>query len=128
MSHVNSRHQRRRSKGRDYRKPLKGRWHWAFDCLYYYGHRRRGIARYRRHTEKQTWAHLRDFRCGGEPECDCPGCTATVLTTQRQRKFLDMCYGGTGKTEPDRQLSDREMIRLANDLVPAKQDDRAETA
>jgi hypothetical protein len=30
--------------------------------------------RIRRHTERRAWAHLKDFRCSGGLECDCPGC------------------------------------------------------
>ena len=34
--------------------------------------------------ERQTYRHLRDFRCSGETECDCPGCSCEPWTETRK--------------------------------------------
>ena len=36
-----------------------------------------------RRCEDRTYRHLRDFRCSGDAECDCPGCSCELWTAGR---------------------------------------------
>ena len=74
MAHVNSHKEPRRAKMLDLANQSvkgstgsKGR------------HGRPGWKRLAHHSERrygdQTYRHLRDFRCSGDAECDCPGCS-----------------------------------------------------
>jgi hypothetical protein len=82
MAHVNSHKEPRRAKMLDLANQSvkgstgsKGR------------HGRPGWKRLAHHSERrygdQTYRHLRDFRCSGEVECDCPGCSCELGTPTR---------------------------------------------
>ena len=88
MSHINSHLEPRRSKILDHRhrylfwagSPGTSRSYsnacWGLDIP---ASHKKWHARIRRHIERQTWAHLKDFRCAGSLECECLGCVATPL-------------------------------------------------
>jgi len=40
-----------------------------------------------RNYEGQTYRHLRDFRCSGDVECDCPGCSCELWNTAGGRNL-----------------------------------------
>ena len=70
MAHVNSHKEPRRAKMLDLaNKSVKGSvgvHHHAAKQFYH---------QWIRNYEGQTYRHLRDFRCSGDVECDCPGCS-----------------------------------------------------
>ena len=75
MAHVNSHKEPRRAKMLDLaNKSVKG----STGSAGRYG--RPGWKRLDHHAERrngdQTYRHLRDFRCSGDAECDCPGCSS----------------------------------------------------
>ena len=75
MAHVNSHKEPRRAKMLDLaNKSVKG----STGSAGRYG--RPGWKRLAHHAERrygdQTYRHLRDFRCSGDAECDCPGCSS----------------------------------------------------
>jgi len=87
MAHINSHVQRRLAKILDHRhRPQHSSRYRGPDlgCSRSYSNACWGLdipvankkwhARIRRHTERRTWAHLKDFRCSGGLECDCPAC------------------------------------------------------
>ena len=84
MAHVNSHKEPRRAKMLDLaNKTVKGS----------VGSRNARRARrgkkqlyhqWERHCGDQTYRHLRDFRCSGETECDCPGCSCEPWTETRK--------------------------------------------
>ncbi len=85
MAHVNSHKEPRRAKMLDLaNKTVKGsvgsrnarRARRGKKQLYHQWERRVG---------DQTYRHLRDFRCSGETECDCPGCSCEPWTETRKR-------------------------------------------
>jgi len=84
MAHVNSHKEPRRAKMLDLaNKTVKGsvgsrnarRARRGKKQLYHQWERRVG---------DQTYRHLRDFRCSGETECDCPGCSCEPWTETRK--------------------------------------------
>ena len=84
MAHVNSHQDPRRAKMLDLaNKTVKGsvgsrnarRARRGKKQLYHQWERRVG---------DQTYRHLRDFRCSGETECDCPGCSCEPWTETRK--------------------------------------------
>ena len=75
MAHVNSHKEPRRAKMLDLaNQSVKG----STGSQGRYG--RPGWKRLAHHAERrygdQTYRHLRDFRCSGDAECDCPGCSS----------------------------------------------------
>ena len=75
MAHVNSHKEPRRAKMLDLaNKSVKG----STGSAGRYS--RPGWKRLAHHAERrygdQTYRHLRDFRCSGDAECDCPGCSS----------------------------------------------------
>ena len=75
MAHVNSHKEPRRAKMLDLaNQAVKG----STGSAGRYG--RPGWKRLAHHAERrygdQTYRHLRDFRCSGDAECDCPGCSS----------------------------------------------------
>ena len=75
MAHVNPHKEPRRAKMLDLaNKTVKG----STGSAGRYG--RPGWKRLTHHAERrygdQTYRHLRDFRCSGDAECDCPGCSS----------------------------------------------------
>ena len=75
MAHVNSHKEPRRAKMLDLaNQSVKG----STGSQGRYS--RPGWKRLAHHAERrygdQTYRHLRDFRCSGDAECDCPGCSA----------------------------------------------------
>ena len=75
MAHVNSHKEPRRAKMLDLaNQSVKG----STGSQGRYS--RPGWKRLAHHTERrygdQTYRHLRDFRCSGDAECDCPGCSS----------------------------------------------------
>ena len=75
MAHVNPHKEPRRAKMLDLaNKSVKG----STGSAGRYG--RPGWKRLAHHAERrygdQTYRHLRDFRCSGDAECDCPGCSS----------------------------------------------------
>ena len=84
MAHVNSHKEPRRARMLDLaNKTVKGsvgsrnarRARRGKKQLYHQWERRVG---------DQTYRHLRDFRCSGETECDCPGCSCEPWTETRK--------------------------------------------
>ena len=122
MSHINSHREPRRSKIRDHRR-APSRWH-ATHHLPPLGNsvQKKAYVRARRQAERQAWAHLKDFRCAGGLECDCVGCEATVLVSQRQRKIriplTDWCefLASASRVPPSRCLNDWEIIQVKEAL------------
>jgi hypothetical protein len=49
----------------------------------------------KRRFERSTYHHLRDFRCSGDVECECPGCSCESWTANDTwaRRWVD-CKGG----------------------------------
>jgi hypothetical protein len=45
---------------------------------------------------RRTYRHLRDFRCSGDLECDCPGCSCDLSTTESGRD-RDVVYSGIAR-------------------------------
>ena len=45
-----------------------------------------------RRSADRTYRHLRDFRCSGEAECDCPGCSCELGNTPEARKWAFWAY------------------------------------
>ena len=78
MAHINSHVQRRRSKMLDHAH------RYICACPWCSTMGRRWFLRYRRHVESGTYAHLNNFRCSRETDCQCPGCSSEVATCQRQ--------------------------------------------
>ena len=75
MAHINSHKEPRRAKMFDLaNQSVKG----STGSQGRYG--RPGWKRLAHHSERryedQTYRHLRDFRCSGDAECDCPGCSS----------------------------------------------------
>ena len=75
MAHINSHKEPRRAKMLDLaNQSVKG----STGSQGRYG--RPGWKRLAHHAERrygdQTYRHLRDFRCSGDAECDCPGCSS----------------------------------------------------
>ena len=75
MAHINPHKEPRRAKMLDLaNKSVKG----STGSAGRYG--RPGWKRLTHHAERrygdQTYRHLRDFRCSGDAECDCPGCSS----------------------------------------------------
>ena len=75
MAHVNPHKEPRRAKMLDLaNQSVKG----STGSAGRYG--RPGWKRLAHHAERrygdQTYRHLRDFRCSGDAECDCPGCSS----------------------------------------------------
>ena len=87
MAHVNSHKEPRRAKMLDLaNKSVKG-------SAGSQGRRSRpGWKRLAHHAERrygdQTYRHLRDFRCSGDAECDCPGCSCEPGTATRDPHWL----------------------------------------
>ena len=82
MAHVNPHKEPRRAKMLDLaNKSVKG----STGSAGRYG--RPGWKRLAHHAERrygdQTYRHLRDFRCSGDAECDCPGCSCELWTAGR---------------------------------------------
>jgi len=116
MSHINSHREPRRSKIRDHRRPPSRD---DFFDRFYYSYGKKGYVRVRRQAERQAWAHLKDFRCVGGLECDCIGCEATELTSQRQLKIPIPNTGWNrfnNFTPPDRCLNDWEIAQVEETL------------
>jgi hypothetical protein len=116
MSHINSHREPRRSKIRDHRRPPSRD---DFFDRFYYSYGKKGYVRVRRQAERQAWAHLKDFRCVGGLECDCIGCEATELTSQRQLKIPIPKTGWNrfnNFTPPDRCLNDWEIAQVEETL------------
>ncbi len=92
MAHVNSHKEPRRAKMLDLaNKSVKG------------SVGQRGQRRGRRHVKQlvhqwerrcggRTYRHLRDFRCSGEVECDCPGCSCEAGTATRDPRQPPWLY------------------------------------
>jgi len=116
MSHINSHREPRRSKIRDHRRPPSRD---DFFDRFYYSYGKKGYVRVRRQAERQAWAHLKNFRCVGGLECDCIGCEATELTSQRQLKIPIPKTGWNrfnNFTPPDRCLNDWEIAQVEETL------------
>ena len=116
MSHINSHREPRRSKIRDHRRPPSRD---DFFDRFYYSYGKKGYVRVRRQAERQAWAHLKNFRCVGGLECDCIGCEATELTSQRQLKIPIPNTGWNrfnNFTPPDRCLNDWEIAQVEETL------------
>ena len=84
MAHVNSHKEPRRAKMLDLaNKTVKG-------SIGQRGQRRgrrrvkQLVHKWERRRGDQTYRHLRDFRCSGETECDCPGCSCEPWTETRK--------------------------------------------
>ena len=77
MAHVNSHTEPRRAKMLDLaNKTVKGS-----------NSQNRHVAKQEYHQwertqARRTYRHLRDFRCSGNDECDCPGCLCELSTTE----------------------------------------------
>ena len=82
MAHVNSHKEPRRAKMLDLaNKSVKGSvgvHHHAAKQFYH---------QWIRNYEGQTYRHLRDFRCSGDVECDCPGCSCELWNTAGGRNL-----------------------------------------
>ena len=71
MAHVNSHKEPRRAKMLDLaNKSVKGSVGGNRHAAKQFYHQ------WIRNYEGQTYRHLRDFRCSGDAECDCPGCSS----------------------------------------------------
>ena len=71
MAHVNSHKEPRRAKMLDLaNKSVKGSVGGNRHAAKQFYHQ------WIRTYERQTYRHLRDFRCSGDVECDCPGCSS----------------------------------------------------
>ena len=75
MAHVNSHKEPRRAKMLDLaNKSVKGSVGSRNARLNRRGKKQR-YHQWERRVGDQTYRHLRDFRCSGDVECDCPGCS-----------------------------------------------------
>ena len=86
MAHVNSHKEPRRAKMLDLaNQSVKG----STGSQGRYS--RPGWKRLAHHAERrygdQTYRHLRDFRCSGDVECDCPGCSCELWNTAGGRNL-----------------------------------------
>ena len=71
MAHINSHKEPRRAKMLDLaNKSVKGSVGGNRHAAKQFYHQ------WIRTYERQTYRHLRDFRCSGDAECDCPGCSS----------------------------------------------------
>ena len=78
MPHINSHLEPRRSKMLDHAHRYVCACPWCFTLG------RQWLVRHRRRLERRTYSHLKDFRCSGGTDCECPGCLSEVATCQRQ--------------------------------------------
>ena len=82
MAHVNSHKEPRRAKMLDLaNKSVKGSVGGNRHAAKQFYHQ------WIRTYERQTYRHLRDFRCSGDVECDCPGCSCELWNTAGGRNL-----------------------------------------